>query len=94
MTQRKSEEWEPYIGEQIKTLRIRKNLKQDELAARAGVSKSALFNLENGRGSSLKTLVLVLSALGETAWLENLAPDVTVSPIQLVKLRKQRQRVR
>ena len=89
-----SQDWEQLIGEQIKTLRIRRNLKQDELAARANVSKSALFSLENGKGSSLKTLSLVLNALGETAWLERLAPEVTVSPIQMLELGRQRKRVR
>ena len=94
MTLRNSDEWEHYIGEQIKTARIRKNHKQEDLAARAGVSKSALFNLENGKGSTVKTFVSVLNALGETAWIENLAPEITVSPIAQVKLGKPRRRVR
>ena len=91
---RESEEWERIAGEQVKTLRVRKNYKQDELASRAKVSKSALFNLENGKGSTLKTLVSVLNALGETAWIENLATDVSISPIQILELKRPRQRVR
>ena len=87
-------EWEQFIGEQIKTARIRKNQKQEDLAARAGVSKSALFNLENGKGSTIKTFVSVLNALGETAWIENLAPVISISPIEQVRLAKQRRRVR
>ena len=94
MVLRSPDEWEQLIGEQVKILRIRKNLTQDELAARANVSKSALFNLENGRGSSVKTLVSVLNAMNEGAWLENLAPHVAVSPIQMLELGKQRSRVR
>ena len=88
------DEWERFIGEQVKTARIRKNQKQEELAERAGVSKSAVFNLENGKGSTLRTLVSVLNALGETAWIENLAPDITISPIEQIKLGKPRRRVR
>ena len=87
-------EWEQFIGEQIKALRIRKSLKQEELAPRANVSKSALFNLENGKGSTIKTLVSVLNALGETSWIESLAPDVTISPLQIMELKKPRMRVR
>jgi len=94
MTLGSPEGWEQSLGEQVRTLRIQKNLKQDELAARAAVSKSALFNLENGKGSTLRTLVSVLNALGETSWLENLAPAVSVSPIQMLELGKQRRRVR
>ena len=94
MAQRSAGEWESYIGGQIRALRIRKNLMQEELSARAGVSKSALFSLENGKGSTVRTLVMVLNALGETAWMENLAPDVSVSPVQMMNLGKPRRRVR
>jgi transcriptional regulator with XRE-family HTH domain len=87
-------EWEEFIGEQVKTIRIRRGLTQDELSARAGVSKSALCNLESGKGSTVKTLVAALNVLGETAWIENLAPEITVSPIQLMSLGRPRQRVR
>ena len=94
MALKTAEEWEIFIGEQIKTVRIRKNLTQDELSARANISKSALRNLEKGKGSTVKTLVSVLNTLDETAWIENLAPEITVSPIQLMELGKPRRRVR
>jgi len=91
---RKPEEWEQIIGEQIKTLRVQKNLKQEELASRTGISKSALSNLENGKGSTVKTLVSVINVLGETAWLENLTSGAAISPIHILELNKPRQRVR
>jgi len=91
---RRPEEWEQIIGEQVKTLRIQKNFKQEELASRAKVSKSALCNLENGKGSTVKTLVSVLNALGETAWIESLTSNSAVSPIDILKLSRPRQRVR
>ena len=94
MALRSVEEWERVVGEQAKTVRIRKNLTQEELSARAGISKSAVYNLEGGRGATVKTLVAVLNALGETAWLESLAPDIGVSPIQLMELGRPRRRVR
>jgi transcriptional regulator with XRE-family HTH domain len=94
MVLRDATEWEHYIGAQVKALRIRKNLTQEELASRAGISKSALCNLESGKGSTLKTLVSALNTLGETAWIENLAPETTISPLQLMSLGKPRQRVR
>jgi transcriptional regulator with XRE-family HTH domain len=88
------EELEKNIGDQIKIIRIRENLTQEELSVRSNISKSALFNLENGRGATIRTLVSVLNTLGETAWLNNLAPDVSISPIQIMELGKPRQRVR
>ena len=88
------EELEKIIGGQIKIIRIRENLTQEELSARSNISKSALFNLENGRGATIRTLVSVLNTLGATSWLNNLAPDVSISPIQIMELGKPRQRVR
>ena len=91
-----TEDWEGYLGEQFRAMRIRANLEQLELAERAGVSVGALKNLEGGKGSSVKTLIKVARALGRTDWLEALAPKVSVSPMQLLKARAKaapRQRV-
>jgi hypothetical protein len=49
------------------------------------VSVGAVSNLERGNGSSLKTLVAVVKALGRADWLEALAPPVTVSPLQMLR---------
>jgi hypothetical protein len=51
------------------------------------VSVTALSSLERGKGSSLKTLVAVVRALGRDDWLQSLAPPVTVSPMQLLRAR-------
>lgn len=94
MSLRTSEEWEQYVGEQIRQTRLRKNLTQQEVAQRAQTSISTLANLESGKGSTLKTLVAVLGVLQKTSWLENLAPQVQVSPLQVAELGKERQRAR
>lgn len=91
-----TDDWESYLGEQFRAMRIRANLEQLELAERAGISVGALKNLEGGKGSSVKTLIKVARALGRTDWLEALAPRVSVSPMQLLKARDKtapRQRV-
>jgi transcriptional regulator with XRE-family HTH domain len=90
------EEWEGTVGEQVRSARIAADLDQERLAALADISVGALSNLERGRGSSLKTLVAVVRALGRTDWLEALAPPVTVSPMQMLrsKQRSPRSRVR
>ena len=36
-----TEEWETYLGEQFRTMRIRANLEQTQLATRSGVSLGA-----------------------------------------------------
>jgi transcriptional regulator with XRE-family HTH domain len=79
------EELEQRLGEQLRALRIRAELDQVQLAALAGVGLSAVKSLESGKGSTLKTLVRVVRALGCTSWLDALAPQVSVSPLQLMR---------
>lgn len=82
---RTAEEWEAALGDQVRRVRIGRNLDQAGLAQLADVSIGAVSNLERGKGSSLRTLVSVLRALGRTEWLESLAPAVGVSPMQLLR---------
>jgi transcriptional regulator with XRE-family HTH domain len=89
-------EWEVTLGDQIRRVRITRNLDQASLAELADVSVGAVSNLERGKGSTLRTLISILRALGRTDWLESLAPEVGVSPMQLLrsKQKAQRRRVR
>ena len=80
-----TDEWEGRVGAQFRAARISAGLDQSALAARAGTSLGAVKNLENGRGSTLKTIVHVARALGLTGWLETIAPPITVSPIALLR---------
>ncbi|MCL4445559.1 MAG: helix-turn-helix domain-containing protein [Actinobacteria bacterium] len=88
------EEWERLVGEQVREARIAADLDQERLAALADLSVGALSNLERGKGSSLKTLVAVVRALGRTDWLESLAPPVTVSPMQMLRAKQRTPRKR
>ncbi|PLK48299.1 XRE family transcriptional regulator [Uliginosibacterium sp. TH139] len=73
------------LGERLKTLRIHKNLEQVALAERAGISVRTLRNLENGSGSSLRTLIEVVRALGRTSWFDTIAPVPTINPLMLTR---------
>ena len=86
-----TEEWEAELGEQARNLRLRQNLDQQTLAEQAGIGLSALKNLESGKGTTLKTLIKTLRALGRANWLETLAPAVSISPLQMLKAKPQRQ---
>ena len=77
-------EWERYLGEQFRAMRIRAGVEQAVLAERADVSTGAIKNLESGKGSSLKTMIKIVRCLGRTDWLESLAPEVSVSPMQML----------
>jgi transcriptional regulator with XRE-family HTH domain len=82
------EEWEAKVGRQIRAARVASGLDQARLASLANVSLATLSNLERGKGSTLKTLVAVVRALERTDWLENLAPEVTVSPMQMLRAKQ------
>jgi transcriptional regulator with XRE-family HTH domain len=90
------EEWEAEIGVQIRTVRMLAGISQTDLAKRANVAVGALAGLENGRGSTLKTLVALVRSLDRTEWLEQLSPLITISPMQMLRdqqRQKPRQRV-
>lgn len=86
------EEMEFELGSQLKALRLSKNLDQKLLAERAGVSVRALRNLEAGQGSTIKTMVCVLRALGRQEWLNTVAPVATINPLTLTRDAQPRQR--
>jgi transcriptional regulator with XRE-family HTH domain len=94
MPYRTSEEWELFLGNQIKSTRLRRNMRQEEVASRAGVSLPTVSRLEKGKGSSLATFIKVLQVLKEDAWLEQLAPAVAISPVQMHQRGRMRQRAR
>lgn len=85
-------ELEVELGERLKTLRIHRNLDQATLAERAGISPRTLRNLENGAGSSLRTLIQVVRALGRESWLDVIAPIPSINPLMLTRAAAPRQR--
>ena len=86
------EEMEVAFGQQLRDLRLRRDIDQRQLAEQAGVAPNAVKNLENGKGATLSSLVKILRALGRADWLETLAPTVGIRPMQMLKSRQPRQR--
>lgn len=83
---------EAQLGASLRMLRLDRNIEQATLAERAGVSLNALKNLEGGRGSTLKTLLGVLRALGREDWLKTIAPVATINPLTMPKTAAPRRR--
>jgi len=86
-------EWASEMGQQLRALRIRRNIDQKQLAEQAGVALNAVKNLESGKGSTLTSFIKVLRALERESWLSTLAPSVSISPLQMLKSKSDRQRV-
>ncbi|WP_423917533.1 helix-turn-helix domain-containing protein [Frigoribacterium sp. 2-23] len=83
--ERSTDEWEARVGEQVRSLRVDAGLDQTSLASLADLSVSTVQSLENGRGSTLRTLVRVLRALGAERALATIAPTSTVSPLDVLR---------
>jgi len=82
------------LGQRMRRLRLARNLDQRETAEKAGISLSAIRNLESGRGATTSTLLRTLKALDSLQGLEMLAPEVKVNPVALLHTRRPQQRVR
>jgi len=72
------------LGDRLRTLRLRKNITQEDLAERTLLSVGTIKSLEAGKGK-LSTLVAVLRELGALEQLDHFIPPVTISPIKMAE---------
>jgi transcriptional regulator with XRE-family HTH domain len=80
------------IGYRIRSLRLRRNLTQQQISEATALSLNVIKSLESGK-AKLTTLIAVLRELGGLDELDRFIPEVTVSPLQLARRKgKQRQR--
>lgn len=80
------------LGSRIKALRLRRNTTQQTLADSTMLSLNTIKSLEAGKGK-ISTLIAVLRELGALDAMDNLIPEITISPVQLAK-RQGRKRIR
>ncbi len=81
------------LGVRLERIRLDRNLTQRELAAEAGVAYKAIQRIEAGESVKLTSFIRVLRGLGLLDVLDQLVPEPTPSPIDLLKLHgKRRQR--
>lgn len=85
-----TEDWERELGVQVRRARLTLDLGQADLAHNANVSIGAVKGLEQGKGSTLKTLVRVVRALGKQDWLAALELEPEIGPFDLLQLREGR----
>ncbi len=81
------------LGERVLRKRLNKNISQQELAKRAGLSRRSIYLMESGQPVGLKVFIIILRALKSLDELDSFLPEVDLSPLQLAKLKgKVRQR--
>ena len=85
-------ELERELGRQVRAIRLRQDLNQQQVADRAGIALNAVKNLESGKGATLRTLTQTLRALNRGEWIGTLAPAVSISPVQMLRRKTPRQR--
>ena len=80
------------LGERLAQARLARNLKQEDLAVAAGVSKHTVERLETGRSVQLANFIRVLRGLELAQNLEPLIPASSPSPLAQLKLKKKQRR--
>jgi transcriptional regulator with XRE-family HTH domain len=86
-----ADEWERRVGDQIRELRLRKNLTQGEIARQANLVRTTVARIERGEGGSIHSLVQIARALGQEAWLDGFAPTApAVSPMEMLHQERRR----
>ena len=81
------------LGEQLKSLRLQKNITQEEMAKKVGLNRVTIGEIEKGRASSLLSFIQLLRGLDQLDLLNNFTAVPIISPIQMAKLQsKKRQR--
>jgi transcriptional regulator with XRE-family HTH domain len=73
------------LGKRLDALRLSQNISQAELAKRAGVSRSTMTRIADGKGISLDSFIRVVKALGLAEHLATLLPDPTVRPVEVIR---------
>lgn len=74
------------IGRRMKSMRLNRDMTQEQLAERAGLDRTTVVQLEGGRSATLLTLIRILRVLDRLEALEGLNEGAEVSPLQVAKL--------
>lgn len=74
------------IGEQIKTWRLEMNLSQVHLANKTLLSLATIYQIENGKGTSMLNLIKVLRILDRLDALSQFLQEKELSPLEYQKL--------
>lgn len=97
ITQMYTSEIVAMLGRRFKDYRIGCDMTQKEVAEQSGVSVVTIRNFENGKlyNVTLGTFVELLRAIGFMEGLDDLLPEIPISPYELEKIQQgKRKRVR
>lgn len=75
------------IGTRLKSKRLRKNLSQQEMAERTGLSRNTISDMEGGGSTTLQNFIRTLRALDALDELEHFMPEPGISPVQMLRMK-------
>lgn len=73
------------LGQRLQAIRLDRNITQQELADRAGLSRPTVSDFERGQPATLQTLIRILRVLDLLAELNTFLPAPLPSPLELAK---------
>lgn len=74
------------IGVKMKTVRLKQNMSQEELADKSGVSISTIKRMEDGEVKTLESLIRILRTLGKLDIFIPLVEEEQLSPNEYYEL--------
>jgi transcriptional regulator with XRE-family HTH domain len=80
------------IGQFIQQSRLRQNKSQQQVADAAGINRSTLSQIENGRGGTLLSLIQILRVLDRLSFLKVFQVEEKPSPLYLAKMEMKKRR--
>jgi transcriptional regulator with XRE-family HTH domain len=83
------------IGRFVQQSRLKQNKSQQQIADAAGINRSTLSQIENGKGGTLISLIQILRVLGQLSFVKVFQVEDRPSPMYLASLEmKKRKRAR
>lgn len=80
------------LGQEIKRMRLERNLSQSDIATHTGLDRSTVQRLEGGRAATLLTVVQVLRALDHLDLLDPWVQERKATPMMLLEQEEAYQR--
>lgn len=80
------------LGKRMKATRLKKKFTQPEVAQRAGISVFTISQMENGKNTSLISLIAVMRVLKLLENFDGLIPEQMVSPVELLEAKQKKQK--
>ena len=82
------------LGSRIAHRRIEMSMTQAKAAEQAGVGKRTIERIEAGGDTQLTTLIRLIRILGLTDQLDQLIPEPTTTPIEMLRQKQPKKRKR